>query len=456
MTKKLFIKTYGCQMNEYDSLKIIALLAKTHAFITTEVLADADLIIFNTCSIREKAQEKLFSDLGRIKKLKIKNPQLIIAVGGCVAASEKNTIFRRAPIVDIVFGPQTLHKLPQFYDDAIAGQHRSIDVSFPSLEKFEHLPELSVQGTSASVSIMEGCNKFCSYCIVPYTRGRECSRPFDDVIAETKALAAQGAKEITLLGQNVNNYRGITASGKIANLADLLYACADIASIKRLRFMTSHPANFDDSLIKSFMEIPKLADLFHLPAQSGSNRILKAMHRGYTREDFLEKIAALRAVRPNISISTDLIVGFPGETDEDFADTMDLVYTIGFDHSYSFIYSPRPGTKAATLADNVSLAEKKQRLEVLQQAIRAHAAKISESMVGTTQTIIVTGCAKKDKNKKEIKNDNEFLGYTENNRVVSFKIKQSNQYKIGDMIKVKITSATAYSLRGENLCNLQF
>lgn len=443
MQKKLYIKTYGCQMNEYDSLKIAALLQKTHGFVVTQNIAQADFIILNTCSVREKAQEKLFSDLGRIKKIKIKNPNLIVGVGGCVAAQEKKGIFARAPIVDIVFGPQTLHKLSEFYEQIIARRDHFIDVSFPALEKFAHLSIPQKTGSIASVSIMEGCNKFCSYCIVPYTRGREVSRPFEDVITEVKSLAALGAKEINLLGQNVNNYRGIMRSeksAKTADLATLLYACAEIDGIIRLRFTTSHPAHFGAELIEAFANIPNLANHLHLPVQSGSNRILEAMRRGYTREEYIEKIAKLRSASPGTSISSDFIVGFPNETDEDFADTMDLIYTIGFDHSFSFVYSPRPQTKASQMEDNISLKEKKARLAILQQAINENAAKLSDAMVGTEQKIIITGRAKKDVN--------EYSGRTENNRIVNLSAENDIT---GEIARVKITAVRPNSLRGEML-----
>lgn len=434
---KLFIKTNGCQMNEYDSRKMAEVLEHSHQASLTDNPEEADIFLINTCSVREKAQEKLFSQLGEWRHYKEKNKSLIIGVGGCVASQEGEAILKRAPYVDIVFGPQTLHRLPQLVEEAQKAKKPQIDVSFPEIEKFDNLPEPKAEGVSAFVSIMEGCSKYCSFCVVPYTRGEEISRPFDDVIAEIACLAEQGVREVNLLGQNVNDYRGLMHNGEIADLALLIDVVSEIEGIERIRFTTSHPKAFSDSLIQAFAEVPKLANHLHLPVQSGSNRILTLMKRGYTAEDYIAKIEKLRKVRPDISISSDFIIGFPGETDEDFEATMNLIQTIGFDHSFSFIYSKRPGTPAASLPDSTPLEVKKERLAILQHRILLNARAVSEAMVGTIQSILVTGPSKKD---------HEILsGRTENNRVVNFK---GNMELIGQLVTVRITEALPNSLRG--------
>lgn len=436
--KKLYIKTYGCQMNEYDSAKIAALLAQTHNFVRIDTPEDADLILLNTCSVREKAQEKMFSDLGRFRKIKNKRPELIIGVGGCVAAQEKENIVRRAPYVNIVFGPQTIHRLPTFYAEALLNHERSIDVSFCAQEKFAHLLQTTAEEPASFVSIMEGCNKFCSYCIVPYTRGREVSRPFQDIINEVIALTKQGVKEIHFLGQNVNDYRGVDEDGKEVNLAKLLRATTQIDGVTHLRFTTSHPKSFSKELIEVFATQSKLVSHLHLPVQSGSNHILREMRRGYTVEEYVEKIQKLRCARPNVSISSDFIVGFPGESDEHFQATLALVHKIGFDHSFSFIYSPRPNTPAATLNDDIPLAVKKQRLYTLQKTLLEYENKISQQMVDSEQRIIVTGFSKK--------NPAQLFGRTENNRIVNFNAEKN---LIGRIVTVRITKALTNSLQGE-------
>lgn len=435
---KLYIKTFGCQMNEYDSSKMVQLLNLP----LTENVDEADLIIFNTCSVREKAAEKVFSDLGRVRELKNENPNLMIAVGGCVASQEGQNIIQRAPYVDIVFGPQTLHRLPELIREAKQKRKSVVDISFPEIEKFDRLPEPKADGPTAFVSIMEGCSKYCSFCIVPYTRGEEISRPFDDVIAEIVKLTEQGVKEINLLGQNVNDYRGLMHSGEIADLALLIHYVAAIDEIARIRFTTSHPSAFSENLIQAYAEEPKLADHLHLPVQSGSDRILAAMKRNYTALEYKSKIKKLRQVRPNISISSDFIVGFPGETAQDFEATMNLIHDIGFDHSYSFIYSARPGTPAAQFPDDVSLETKKERLAILQQRILLQAQNISDNMVGTEQKILVTAPSKK--------HQNEVQGRTENNRIVNF---SGTKDLIGKMVTVKITEVRPNSLRGILSCH---
>jgi tRNA-2-methylthio-N6-dimethylallyladenosine synthase len=422
-----FIKTYGCQMNEYDSSRIADLLENKCDMFRVASPEEADVILLNTCSVRKKAQEKVFSDLGRYRLIKQKKPDLIIGVGGCVATQEGKNILTRAPFVDLVFGPQTLHRLPQMLEQA-QQNNKSFDISFPEIEKFDNLPAPRAEGPSAYVTIMEGCNNFCSYCIVPFTRGHEISRPKNDIIDEINVLVQQGVKEINLLGQNVNNY---------PEFSRLLHEVAAIDAIKQIRFTTSHPKFFSSKLIAAFSEIKKIVDHLHLPVQSGSNKILKAMRRGYTAEDYIDKINQLRAVRPNISISSDFIVGFPGETDEDFAQTMQLIETIGFDNSYSFMYSPRPGTKAYKLNDDVSLEIKKKRLGILQQAIKTNTDKISNTMLGTTQRILVTGLSKK--------NPAKLTGRTQNNRVVNF---VGNKDLLGSFVEVKITQILPNSLRG--------
>lgn len=441
--KKLYIKTHGCQMNEYDSQKMRDVLHASHEFTQTDDPSDADVILFNTCSVREKAQEKVFSDLGRAREIKLRKPHLIIGVGGCVASQEGDTIVKRAPYVDVVFGPQTLHRLPELIEAAIKTKKPAIDISFPEIEKFDYLPEAKAEGPTAFVSIMEGCNKYCSFCVVPYTRGTEISRPFDAVIAEIVPLTAQGVKEITLLGQNVNDYRGLMHDGSIADLALLIRYVAAIEGIERIRFTTSHPSAFSQNLIDVYADEPKLANHLHLPVQSGSDRILAAMKRNYTAIEYKSKIRALKKVRPDISLSSDFIVGFPGETDKDFEDTLNLIADVGFDFSFSFIYSPRPGTPAASLPDDVPMSVKKQRLAILQNRIDQNTAEISQKMVGTTQTVLVTADPKKD--------PHEMSGRTENNRVVNFKTLsgQREPNLIGQLISVRITGAHRNFLSGE-------
>ncbi len=425
-------------MNEYDSSRMADLLKHTHDLELTQDVDQANVILLNTCSIREKAQEKVFSELGRWKNLKKKNPELIIGVGGCVASQEGNAIRKRAPYVDIVFGPQTLHRLPFLIKKARQEKQPQIDISFPEIEKFDRLPEPRATGVKAYVSIMEGCNKYCSYCIVPYTRGEEISRPFDDVLAETVALARQGVKEITFLGQNVNDYQGPMHGGETADLALLIHYTAAIEGIKRIRFTTSHPLAFSDNLIQAYAEVPELANHLHLPVQSGSDRILTLMKRNHTALEFKSKMRKLRKIRPDITISSDFIVGFPGETEEDFQATLKLVEDIGFDTSYSFIYSPRPGTPAAQLPDEVSMDEKKERLSRLQTKIINNAANISKNMVGTVQRILVDGPSKK--------NPEEMSGRTENNRVVNF---YGEHCQKGDFVDILVSEARPNSLRGD-------
>ncbi len=434
---KLFIETFGCQMNEYDSGKIRDLLKSTHQLEVTSDPSEADVLLLNTCSVREKAQEKVFSHLGRWRKLKLKKPQAIIGVGGCVASQEGDAIQKRAPYVDVVFGPQTLHRLPQMLDEVRHKKRAVVDVSFPEIEKFDCLPAPRAEGPKAFVSIMEGCSKYCSFCVVPYTRGEEFSRPLEDVITEVVMLAKQGVREINLLGQNVNSYYGATEAGDYVDMAMLLHYLAAIDGVDRLRFTTSHPAEFSDSLIDAYGEIPQLVDHLHLPVQSGSNRILALMKRGYTREDYIERIAKLREVRPNISLSSDFIIGFPGETEDDFADTLDLIDSIGFDQSYSFVYSARPGTPAADLEDPMPLDTKKAWLAELKQRINANTAKISANMVDTVQPILVDGNARK--------NPQQLSGRTENNRIVNF---DGPERLKGQLVDVLITEALPNSLRG--------
>lgn len=435
--KKLYIKTNGCQMNVYDSSKMGDVLAKSHGLETTDVVEDADMILLNTCSIRDKAQEKVFSQLGQWRDYKKANPHVIIGVGGCVASQEGADILKRAPYVDLIFGPQTLHRLPAMLDERLAQRKPVVDISFPEIEKFDHLPAPRAEGPIAFVSIMEGCSKYCSYCVVPYTRGEEISRPFDDVLAECYLLANQGVREINLLGQNVNDYRGTMASGDIADLALLIQYLSAIDGLGRIRFTTSHPLAFSDNLISAFAEVPILANHLHLPAQSGSDRILALMKRGYTALEFKSKIRKLRKVRPDIRLSTDIIVGFPGETDQDFQDTMDLVHEIGFDMSFSFIFSPRPGTPAANLPDPTPMDVKKQRLNILQERLGIQAARYSRALIDTTQRILVTGASKKSAT--------QLAGRTECNRVVNF---DGSSDLIGQFIDVVITDAQPNSLRG--------
>ena len=443
MAKKLYIKTFGCQMNDYDSARMAELLAETHGLERTDKPDEADVLLLNTCSIREKAQEKVFSELGRWKPLKEKNPEVVIGVGGCVASQEGEAIQERAGYVDLVFGPQTLHRLPGMLTTASRDHQSVIDVSFPEIEKFDHLPEPHADGPSAFVSVMEGCSKYCTYCVVPYTRGEEISRPFDDVLAEVAGLAAQGVKEINLLGQNVNAYRGEMHDGETADLALLIEYIAAVDGIERIRFTTSHPVEFTDRLIQAFAEVPELAAHVHLPVQSGSDRVLAMMKRGHTALEYKAKIRKLRQARPGISISSDFIVGFPNETDDDFAATMKLIEEIGFDHSFSFIYSARPGTPAAEYPDDVTDEVKSQRLNILQARINQQAFAISEGMVGSIQRVLVDRPSKKD--------PNQLAGRTENNRVVNF---DGPRELIGQFANVRITEALPNSLRGELINDL--
>lgn len=427
-------------MNEYDSNRMHDALHASHGTEPTQIEDDADIILLNTCSVREKAQEKVFSQLGRWKKLKDKNPDLLIGVGGCVASQEGEAIRKRAPFVDIVFGPQTLHRLPKMVDEVYQSQSAKVDITFPEIEKFDALPTPKVEGVTAFVSIMEGCSKYCSFCVVPYTRGEEFSRPFDDVIAEVYAVAQQGVKEVTLLGQNVNAYWGKMHDGSLADFALLIRYVAEIEGIERIRYTTSHPLEFTDSLINVYADVPKLVDHLHLPVQSGSDRILAAMKRRYKAEDYVKIIEKIRKVRPNISMSSDFIIGFPGETDQDFEDTMNLIETIGYDQSFSFIYSPRPGTPASDLVDDVPMEVKQARLARLQKRINEMAMHISENMVGTTQTILVDRPARKD--------PKQMSGRTENNRVVNF---DGDLSLIGQFVDVEITEALPNSLRGHQV-----
>ena len=441
MQKKVFIKTFGCQMNEYDSDKMADMLNASDGTIRTDNPEDADVILLNTCSVREKAQEKVFSDLGRLKKLKKKNPGLVIGVGGCVASQEGANIIQRAPYVDVVFGPQTLHRLPQLIRDRRDSGNAQVDISFPEIEKFDHLPPAKVEGATAFVSIMEGCSKYCSYCIVPYTRGEEISRRFEDVLDEVVGLAMQGVKEVTLLGQNVNAYRGTMADGEIADFSLLIEVIAEIDGIERIRFVTSHPKEFTQRLIDTYAKVPKLVSHLYLPAQHGSDRILAAMKRGYTALEYKSVIRRIRAVRPDISISSDFIVGFPGETDADFEALMKLVNDIGYDNSFSFIYSARPGTPAAELADDIPAEVKSARLQLLQDLIDANTRKLGDDMVGTVQRILVEGASKKDAK--------ELQGRTENNRVLNFDGGTDSEKLIGQFVDVAVTKSFGYSLRGE-------
>lgn len=436
-TKKVFIKTFGCQMNEYDSDKMADVLKAAEGYEPTTDVEQADLILFNTCSVREKAQEKVFSDLGRVKHLKAKGVK--IGVGGCVASQEGAAIIERAPYVDVVFGPQTLHRLPDLLARRDAQQRPQVDISFPEIEKFDHLPPARVEGATAFVSIMEGCSKYCSYCVVPYTRGEEVSRPFDDVLVEVAGLADQGVKEVTLLGQNVNAYRGpMGDSGEIADFALLIEYIAEIPGIERIRYTTSHPNEFTQRLIDAYARVPQLVNHLHLPVQHGSDRILMAMKRGYTAMEYKSTIRKLRAVRPDISLSSDFIVGFPGETEDDFAKMMKLIHDVGFDSSFSFVFSPRPGTPAAALHDDTPQEVKLKRLQHLQAVIEDNAKRISASRVGTVQRILVEGPSRRDAS--------ELMGRTECNRIVNFK---GAARLVGEMIEVRVTEAFAHSLRGE-------
>ena len=439
MSKKVFIKTFGCQMNEYDSDKMADVLGAAQGYEPTDDVEQADLILFNTCSVREKAQEKVFSDLGRIKHLKAKGVQ--IGVGGCVASQEGAEIIKRAPYVDVVFGPQTLHRLPELLNARKALDKPQVDISFPEIEKFDHLPPAKVDGASAFVSIMEGCNKYCSYCVVPYTRGTEINRPFEDVLVEIAGLADQGVKEVNLLGQNVNAWRNAMGdSGEMADFATLLEYVSDIPGIERIRYTTSHPNEFTPSLIAAYEKLPKLVSHLHLPVQHGSDKILMAMKRGYTAMEYKSTIRKLRAIRPDMSISSDFIVGFPGETDEDHAKMMKLIHDIGFDNSFSFIFSPRPGTPAANLHDDTPHDVKLARLQELQAAINANIATISNQRLGTVQRILVEGGSKRD--------NGELMGRTECNRVVNF---AGNPRLVGQLVDVTITETRSYTLRGEVL-----
>ena len=437
MAQKLYIQTNGCQMNEYDSDKMRDVLQASHGMEMTDVPEDADVLLLNTCSIREKAQEKVFSAVGRWRKIKNKRPDIIIGVGGCVASQEGAAIQKRAPYVDIVFGPQTLHRLPELLNEARTTHQRVVDISFPEIEKFDALPEPRAEGPKAFVSIMEGCSKYCTFCVVPYTRGEEISRPLNDVISEISVLAEQGVREINLLGQNVNAYRGDMDDGDIADFSLLLHYVAAVDGIDRIRFTTSHPAEYTDDIIEAFAEIPELVNHLHLPVQSGSNNILAQMKRGYSRDEYLEIMAKMKAVRPGISLSSDFIIGFPGETDEEFEQTMSLIEQVGFDFSYSFIYSARPGTPAAELADDISEDVKKRRLKKLKTRLDEMTRDVSSSMVDTVQTVLVEGVSKK--------NPLQMTGRTENNRVVNF---TAHPRLAGQFVDVMITEALPNSLRG--------
>ncbi|ALS59164.1 tRNA (N6-isopentenyl adenosine(37)-C2)-methylthiotransferase MiaB [Pandoraea norimbergensis] len=442
MAKKIYIKTFGCQMNEYDSDKMADVLGAAEGLEKTDTPEDADVILFNTCSVREKAQEKVFSDLGRMRALKEIKPDLVIGVGGCVASQEGAAIVQRAPYVDVVFGPQTLHRLPQMLEARRATGRSQVDISFPEIEKFDHLPPAKVDGATAFVSIMEGCSKYCSYCVVPYTRGDEVSRPFEDVLTEIAGLAEQGVREITLLGQNVNAYRGLMADGEIADFALLVEYVAEVPGIERIRFTTSHPKEFTQRLIDMYAKVPKLVSHLHLPVQHGADRVLSAMKRGYTALEYKSIIRRLRQVRPDMSMSSDFIVGFPGETEEDFDKLMAMIHEIGYDTSFSFIYSPRPGTPAANLPDETPREVKLRRLQHLQAVVEENAARISQRMVGSRQRILVEGISRKD--------PNELQGRTENNRVVNFPASEAQRSAlIGQMTDVVITFAYPHSLRGE-------
>lgn len=438
MHSKLYIKTFGCQMNDYDSSKMVDLLNSSHGLTLAERPEDADVLLLNTCSVREKAQEKVFSLLGQWREWKQARPELVIGVGGCVASQEGAALRKRAPYVDLVFGPQTIHRLPEMLTSVRRDRAPVVDISFPEIEKFDNLPTPRSRGPSAFVSIMEGCSKYCTFCVVPYTRGEEISRPFDDVIAEVATLASQGVREVTLLGQNVNAYRGVTHDGNDADLALLISYIAAIENIGRVRYTTSHPVEMSDSLIQLYADEPKLVSQLHLPVQCGSDRILALMKRGHTVLEYKSRIRKLREARPNLSISSDFIVGFPGETEEDFAATMQLIEDIKFDHSYSFLYSQRPGTPAAALPDDVSFETKKQRLATLQARINQLATEYSLSMISSVQTVLVEGPSKKG--------EGRLTGRTENNRAVNF---HGDPSLIGRFAQVRITEALPNSLRGE-------
>ncbi|MDO7086426.1 tRNA (N6-isopentenyl adenosine(37)-C2)-methylthiotransferase MiaB [Pseudocolwellia sp. AS88] len=438
MSKKLYIKTWGCQMNEYDSQKMAELLDSTHGYELADEAEDADVILLNTCSIREKAQEKVFHQLGRWKTLKATNPDLVIGVGGCVASQEGDAIRQRAPYVDMVFGPQTLHRLPEMIQQVTGDRSPVVDVSFPEIEKFDRLPEPKADGATAFVSIMEGCSKYCTFCVVPYTRGEEVSRPLDDVLYEVAQLAEQGVREVNLLGQNVNGYRGESHDGSICRFSELLRLIATIDGIDRIRYTTSHPIEFTDDIIEVYKDVPELVSHLHLPVQSGSDRILVQMKRGHTALEYKSQIRKLKKARPEICMSSDFIIGFPGETDDDFNATMKLIKDIDFDLSFSFIYSARPGTPAADLPDDVSDQTKKDRLQHLQDTISNQALRIARQMLGTEQRILVEGPSKK--------NPMELRGRTENNRIVNF---EAPHHVIGQFVDIKVTDVYANSLRGE-------
>ena len=434
---KLHIRTFGCQMNEYDSNKMGDVLKASHGLNLTEDINEADVLLINTCSIREKAEDKLFHQLGRWRKLKEKNPNLVIGVGGCVASQEGDLILKRAPYVDMIFGPQTLHRLPNMLNEALNDHEISIDISFPEIEKFDHLPEPHSDGASAFVSIMEGCSKYCTFCVVPYTRGEEISRPFVDVFREVELLAEQGVKEVNLLGQNVNSYRGLMDDGEVADLALLISIIAQIEGIDRIRFTTSHPVEFSDRLIETYAEVPELVSHLHLPVQAGSDKILSLMKRGHTSIEYKSKIRKLKQIRPDISISSDFIIGFPGETENDFNDTVNLIDEIGFDKSFSFIYSKRPGTIAASFPDDVSPEIKKQRLAIVQDKLNSNTDEISKSMIGSTQKVLVEGFSKKG---------NTLSGRTENMRTAHF---EGGEELIGQIVPVRIVDGIANSLKAE-------
>ena len=443
MTKKLYIETHGCQMNEYDSSRMVDLLGEHQAIELTERAEDADVILLNTCSIRERAQDRVFSQLGRWRELKLENPDLVIGVGGCVASQEGSAILKRAPYVDVVFGPQTLHRLPEMLDAARSSGTAQVDISFPEIEKFDRLPEPRVEGPTAFVSVMEGCSKYCSFCVVPYTRGEEVSRPFSDVLHEAQHLAEHGVREVTLLGQNVNGYRGSSSDGRLVDLAELIRAVAAIDGIERIRYTTSHPLEFSDALITAHAEVPELVKQLHLPVQSGSDRILAAMKRGHTALEYKSRIRKLRAAVPDIIISSDFIVGFPGETDKDFEQTMKLIEEVGFDFSYSFVYSARPGTPAADLSDETSQETKRERLARLQHKLSQQGFENSRRMVGSVQRILVSDYSKKD--------PGQLQGRSEANRIVNFR--SDNPRLIGQFVDVRIDEARPNSLFGTLLNN---
>ena len=434
---KLHIRTFGCQMNEYDSNKMSDVLKASHGLDLTEDINEADVLLINTCSIREKAEDKLFHQLGRWRKLKEQNPNLVIGVGGCVASQEGDLILKRAPYVDMIFGPQTLHRLPNMLNEALNDHEITVDISFPEIEKFDHLPEPYSDGASAFVSIMEGCSKYCTFCVVPYTRGEEISRPFVDVFREVEILAEQGVKEVNLLGQNVNSYRGLMDDGEVADLALLISIIAQIEGIDRIRFTTSHPVEFSDRLIETYAEVPELVSHLHLPVQAGSDKILSLMKRGHTAIEYKSKIRKLKQVRPDISISSDFIIGFPGETENDFNDTVNLIDEIGFDKSFSFIYSKRPGTIASSFADDVSAETKKKRLTIVQERLNSNTEEISKSMIGSTQKVLVEGFSKKG---------NTLSGRTENMRTAHF---EGDEELIGQIVSVRIVDGIANSLKAE-------